>query len=152
MSLDNRIPPPVVAVLTATAMVAASRLLPPGDVPSTVRLGVMGVLLVVAAAFGAPAFASFKRAGTTINPVRIESASSLVTSGVYRVSRNPMYVGLAALLLALAAVLARAWLLAGPLAFVLYTTRFQIIPEERIMLAKFGDAYAAYRGRTRRWL
>ncbi|MDP9086302.1 MAG: isoprenylcysteine carboxylmethyltransferase family protein, partial [Pseudomonadota bacterium] len=98
------------------------------------------------------AFAAFAKAKTTINPVAIDTASSLVSTGIYGVSRNPMYVGLAALLVALALAEGNLWLLLGPLFFVVFTTRFQIVPEERAMLAKFGDDYAAYRRRVRRWL
>jgi len=63
-----------------------------------------------------------------------------------------MYAGLAALLLAWAAYLAVPWTLLGPLAFVLYITRFQIIPEELVLGEKFGSAYAAYQQQVRRWL
>jgi protein-S-isoprenylcysteine O-methyltransferase Ste14 len=63
-----------------------------------------------------------------------------------------MYVGLAGVLTALAIGLGNPWLLLGPLAFVLFITRFQIIPEERVMAAKFGADYADYKARVRRWL
>ena len=84
--------------------------------------------------------------------MQIENASALVTTGVYRVSRNPMYVALTSLLTALAVYLANGWAAVGPVLFALFITRFQIIPEERIMQAKFGDAYADYQRRVRRWL
>lgn len=150
--LDNRIPPPVVTALIAVGMVAASTVTPAVDIPPVVRFSAMGVVLLVGGVYGARAFAAFARAKTTVNPVNIAAASSLVVSGVYSASRNPMYVGLAALLVALALALSNAWLLLGPAFFVIFTTRFQIIPEERVMLAKFGEPYAAYRRRVRRWL
>jgi hypothetical protein len=90
--------------------------------------------------------------GTTINPVAIDTASILVTSGVYRISRNPMYVGLTSVLAALGVGLGSGWALVGPVVFVLFITRFQIVPEERVMLAKFGAEYGAYRDTVRRWL
>jgi len=151
-ALDNRVPPPVIAVATGAVMAGAAWLLSPSDVPSWLRYGATGVLLLLSALFGAPAFAVFARAGTTINPVRIEDASALVTGGIYRVTRNPMYVGLTGLLLALVTGLARPWLFVGPLFFIVFITRFQIIPEERAMQAKFGEAYTAYCHRVRRWL
>ena len=150
--LDNRIPPPVVTALTGLAMGAASYIVPASPLPAVVRFGALGVVLLVGGVFGARAFAAFAKAKTTINPVNISAASSLVTTGIYGVSRNPMYVGLTALLVALALALANLWLLFGPLLFVGFITRFQIIPEERAMLANFGADYAAYRRRVRRWL
>lgn len=150
--LENRIPPPALAVGVAILMGAASLIGQPPGAPSAGRLILGGTLLMASGVFAAPAFLAFNRAGTTVDPVRIDNASVLVTSGVYGISRNPMYVALSLLLLALAAVLARPWALLGPLVFATYVTRFQILPEERAMRAKFGDAYAAYERRVRRWL
>ena len=79
-------------------------------------------------------------------------AKASMTSGIYRITRNPMYVGMTLLLTAWTAGLGSAWLLAGPLLFALFITRFQIVPEERVMQAKFGDAYTRYRQQVRRWL
>ena len=150
--LENRIPPPAVAIVTGALMGVMAWLLPPADLPALIQSGIAAVLVVLSGLFGAPAIAAFRRAGTTINPVRIEKASTLVTGGIYRVTRNPMYVAMTGLLLALAIFLARPWLLVGPLFFMTYMTRFQIIPEERVMRAKFGESYADYTRRVRRWL
>jgi protein-S-isoprenylcysteine O-methyltransferase Ste14 len=96
---------------------------------------------------------AFRASRTTVNPMRPERASSLVTHGVYRITRNPMYVGMVCLLLAWGLYLAH-WpaLLAGPLAYVLYLNRFQIAPEERVLLDLFGPSYRSYMGQVRRWL
>ncbi len=148
--LDNRIPPPVMTVLTGLAMAAAGAAIPAAPLPLALRLGGFAATFVLAGGFGRPAIAAFLAAKTTINPVVIDQASTLVTSGIYARSRNPMYVALTALLGALAFSLGNAWLLIGPLAFALYTERFQILPEERAMSARFGAAYDAYRVRVRR--
>lgn len=98
------------------------------------------------------AIASFMRAKTTVNPMKPASSSSLVVAGIYKVTRNPMYLGSLLLLLGwaihLSNVLAFLWLPA----FVLYISRFQITPEERALAEHFGPEYAAYQARTRRWL
>jgi protein-S-isoprenylcysteine O-methyltransferase Ste14 len=151
-ALDNRIPPPLVALITGLSMWAVDLVTPTIHIPNIVRFGLAGALFVGAAALGPFAVAAFRRADTTVNPIRIDNASALVTSGVYSVSRNPMYASLATFLLMLAVLLSNLWLLAGPLFFVLFTTRFQIIPEERVMQAKFGDAFLQYRATVRRWL
>ncbi len=108
-----------------------------------------------ALAGGATALAgdlAFKRARTTINPFKPQNTSSLVTSGIYRLTRNPMYLGLLMVVLGWATFLCSAFALLGPVAFVAYIARFQIVPEERVLSAKFGSGYSEYLARVRRWL
>ena len=150
--LENRIPPPLVALLIALLMWLSARWLPVTGLPSAVRYGAGVALLIAGICFSLPAVRSFRRAGTTVNPVRIEQASDLVTGGIYRVSRNPMYVGLTLVLCAWSFFLESPWTLLGPALFVAYTTRFQIIPEERALEVKFGESYRDYCRRVRRWL
>jgi len=95
---------------------------------------------------------SFWRARTTVNPTRPEATSTLVATGAFRVTRNPMYLGLFLVLAGWAAHLANFAALAGPLLFAVYITRFQILPEERVLANKFGPDFEAYRLRTRRWI
>jgi protein-S-isoprenylcysteine O-methyltransferase Ste14 len=96
---------------------------------------------------------SFRRAQTTVDPTRPAKASALVVGGVYRLSRNPMYLGFLLLLLAWGVYLSHLpSLLLAPLAFVLYLNRFQITPEERALESLFGDEYRAYKREVRRWL
>ena len=151
-SLDNRIPPPFMTMIVALAMWGATYLAPPLALGSGLRYALLAFFLVLGGLFGFPAFLAFGRAKTTIDPVNIDRASTIVTSGVYRFTRNPMYVGLTCLLLSWAAYLSTPWSLLGPLFFVAYITRFQILPEERAMQAKFGAEYSAYRSRVRRWI
>jgi protein-S-isoprenylcysteine O-methyltransferase Ste14 len=95
---------------------------------------------------------AFRRAKTPLDPVHIDRASTLVTSGIYGFTRNPMYLGLTTLLLAWAVFLSALWSLLGPVIFVLFIDRFQIAPEERAMRAKFDAEYNAYTRRVRRWM
>lgn len=101
---------------------------------------------------GAAGVASFIRARTTVNPMHPERASRLVTSGIYSVTRNPMYAGLLLLLAAYGLWLSHplAFLLT-PL-FVLWMNRFQIRPEEAALREKFGVEFAEYAKKVRRWL
>jgi protein-S-isoprenylcysteine O-methyltransferase Ste14 len=75
-----------------------------------------------------------------------------VATGVYSFTRNPMYLGMASILLAWAVLLASPWALLGPALFVAYITRFQIVPEERVLAKLFGESFAAYTRRVRRWI
>jgi protein-S-isoprenylcysteine O-methyltransferase Ste14 len=95
---------------------------------------------------------AFRRARTTINPLNPEQASSVVTDGIYRHTRNPMYLGFAMMLVGWAIYLDVAWELLGPVAFVAFANRFQIVPEDRVLSLKFGRDYETYRQRVRRWV
>ncbi len=150
--LDTRIPPPILAVGFAAAMGFSASVLQPSPLPLLLRLACAVPVFIVAGRFGFPAVAAFNRAGTTINPVAVDRATALVTEGIYRRSRNPMYVALTALLLSLAFVLGQPWVFAGPALFALFIHAFQILPEERAMIARFGPAYATYCLQVRRWL
>ncbi|MBS2034498.1 isoprenylcysteine carboxylmethyltransferase family protein [bacterium] len=148
MSLDNRIPPPLVFLGTALLMYLGS---PPAD-PLPGSLVLIPLLLLLALVNAVPAFFRFRVAGTTISPLQPESASSLVTAGPYGWTRNPMYLGLTSLLLAWAIYLGSAQGFAGPILFAIYITRFQILPEERALRAAFGQAYLDYCRQVPRWI
>jgi len=151
-SLELKIPPPAVALLFGFLMWLASLLIAPVAVPFAVRVGVAVVIVSVGLIFGGSAMLSFVRRRTTMNPIKPDAASSLVTGGVFRVTRNPMYLSLLLYLLAWAAYLSNVLPLLFLPVFVLYIHQFQIKPEERVLSALFGPEYAAYKGKVRRWL
>ena len=151
-TLETKIPPPVLMVLlgmlswVGTHSLAALSFHLPFNLIIAIAVGTTGLFLNVF-----PKLA-FGRAGTTVNPMRPGSASHLVTSGVYRYSRNPMYLGHAVILLGWAIYLRNvAGFVAVP-AFVLYISRFQIGPEERHLYALFADQYTAFCRKSPRWL
>jgi protein-S-isoprenylcysteine O-methyltransferase Ste14 len=149
--LERRIPPPIVFAVLVLAM----GLLPAGwplGLQGVLRIGLAVVVAALAAICVGPALKAFRDAKTTVNPVRVDEASQLVTGGVFALTRNPMYLGLTLLLVAWALWLNRIAAFAGPVLLVAYLTRFQIMPEERALSAKFGREYEAYRARVRRWI
>lgn len=150
--LELRVPPPAVAAVVAAAMYGVAALLPqltlavPYGAALSLLLAALGLALALAGVV------ALRRQRTTVSPLDPAATSAIVTDGVYRWSRNPMYLGLLAVLAAWALYLSNAaspLLLAG---FVGYLNRFQITPEERALLAKFGTPYAQYLRRVRRWL
>ena len=151
-TLELKIPPPAVAVLVALLMWGVSRATPTWEFPVLARGAVALVVAVIGITFSASGFIAFRHAKTTIDPRTPEAASSLVSSGVYRITRNPMYVGLLFVLLAWAVFLSLGWALVGPPVFVAYIQLFQITPEEKALSALFGTEYSAYKVRVRRWL
>ncbi|MEA5126265.1 methyltransferase family protein [Xanthomonas floridensis] len=94
----------------------------------------------------------FRRAGTTVNPLHPARTTQLVTHGIYRYTRNPMYLGHALLLLAWACYLQHALALMAVPLYVSYVSRFQIRPEERALAGRFTETYASYCWQTRSWL
>ena len=153
-ALELKIPPPLVAAAVAGCMYAAAVLLPAPvlALPPGVRVGMALALAAVGAGFDVAGLWAFRKARTTVNPLTPHRSVAVVSTGVYRFTRNPMYLGLALILLGLAVYLASPWALLGPLVFAAYITRFQIVPDERALQARFGAAYTAYRARVRRWL
>ena len=150
--LDLRVPPPIVGLLLAAGMWVTSRATPLVAVPANVRFVVAALLFAIGCTFALGGVIAFNRARTTVNPLKPETTSTLVSDGVYRITRNPMYVGFLVMLVAWAALLSSAWALVGPVVFALYITRFQIVPEEKALHALFGEPFASYRARVRRWL
>jgi protein-S-isoprenylcysteine O-methyltransferase Ste14 len=119
------------------------------DVPGHNQVAV--VLVAAGFLIGILGVATFRRAKTTVDPTK-PRASSLVTWGVYAVSRNPMYLGGLIMLLGWALFLSNALAFLFLPAYILYINRFQIAPEERALTSLFGATYAAYQVRARRWL
>ena len=151
--LDLKIPPPLVAAILAGAMYAAASLLPPVlALPPMARIYTALVLVGLGVGLDLAGLRAFRKARTTVNPLTPQNSRAVVTNGIYGFTRNPMYLGLALILLGLAVFLASPWALLGPVGFVAFITRFQIRPEERALQAHFGAAYTAYCARVRRWV
>ena len=150
--LEHKIPPPVVGLLCAGAMWYLASHTPLLNAPkaalfvAAVALGTAGILVMLAGVI------SFRLARTTVNPLKPETATALVTSGVFRHTRNPMYLGMLLVLVGWAAYLSSPAALLGVVAFWLYIERFQIRPEERALEALFGSSFSEYKSRVRRWL
>jgi protein-S-isoprenylcysteine O-methyltransferase Ste14 len=149
---EHKIPPPLIALGMAMAMWAIAletpgmTFDPPGRIVLAVLCALLGIAVVVSGIM------SFVKARTTVNPIEIAKVSAFVHVGMFRVTRNPMYLGMAVILLGWAVFLGNLAALAGIAAFVAIITRIQIIPEERVLAQRFGEDYAAYRRRVRRWI
>ena len=150
--LELKAPPIVLTVVTAALMWLASLAGSAFDF-AVLANAVLPVGLVLAGAITCLAgVASFRRARTTVNPMKPDSTAALVVSGIYSYSRNPMYLGFLLILLGWAVFLSNGLALLLLPAFVLYMNRFQIRPEERVLFARFAHDYVAYRASVRRWL
>lgn len=151
-ALELKVPPPIVTLVLALLMWLTPAVAGLVEIPYAARVLCAVVLLCVGQGIAMAGMLAFRRAKTTVNPVQASLASSLVVQGVYRYTRNPMYVGLLLTLLAWAVFLANPIAVVWLVVFVLYITRFQIIPEERVLASLFGAEYEAYKHRVRRWI
>ncbi len=150
-TLETRVPPPLVGLIIGMLAWLASRAIGATTVVFSVRLTAAVFFVVLGFVVSFAGVRGVRRANTTLNPLKPETASALVTSGIYRYTRNPMYLGMAIWLLAWSAWLGTPiGLLAAPL-FMVYMNRFQIGPEERALRTLFGAEFTAYEARVRRW-
>lgn len=146
-----KIPPPIVTIVFATFMLLL-------NLGSNFHIDILGNdLLVVMCAIIAslllfPAVVQFYRSKTTVNPLKPETAKVLVVKGVYRFSRNPMYLGMALALLAWGIYLSNPLNIFIFIAYIAYMNHFQIKFEEEALTKIFGNEYALYMQRVRRWL
>jgi protein-S-isoprenylcysteine O-methyltransferase Ste14 len=149
--LETRVPPPLLLLALGVALWFAVRAAGATvDWPALHGLGVIvmlaGIVLNLLPKRG------FRRAGTTVNPMRPQAANRLVTGGLYRWTRNPMYLGHVLVLAGWGIWLQSALVLPALVVQIAWLVRLQIKPEERALRARFGADYDAYRARVRRWL
>lgn len=149
--LELKVPPLVVVLLTAALMWVVARVLP--------FIFIVPAKFLVAAFFVLAGFAvalagvlQFRRVQTTVSPMAPQDSSTLVTWGVYRVTRNPMYLGFLFALLGWGIWLSSLPALLLVAGYVLYMNRFQIAPEERFLAQHFGAPFLQYKQRVRRWI
>jgi len=148
--LKNKIPPPIVTLIFAALIYFSSEWSPSivfrGQNLISLFLMTVGLIVLLIA------ISAFIKLKTTINPLKPEAASSLVTTGIFRISRNPMYLGMLLLIISL-------WIKTGAVlgfilvaGFIAYLNYFQIFPEEQAMKGLFSGKYEVYCQQVRRWL
>ncbi len=120
--------------------------------PETPYSGFAALIGFGALAIGVLAIVNFLKAQTTLNPMNPDQASSLVTSGIFQYSRNPMYLGLLLILIAWGIQLSCLLSLFIALLFIPCMNRLQIVPEEQHLESKFGEQYRDYQSKVRRWI
>lgn len=144
-----RLPPPLVAIAAALAQRALTGATP---APRLGRAAVTAIVSLASMSMAGAAVSQFRRKATTLEPFHPDHATVLVTTGANSISRNPMYVGMAGLLIA-NAISRGSWVALAPVGgFVVFIDRLQVEAEESALLEKFGAEYEAYRAASPRWL
>ena len=149
--MELRLPPPLVLLITLGCMYALARYWPLYTFSFLAQTLIVLVFCLLGAFLGLAAVWSFSKARTTIDPRFPNKTSKLVTSGIYRFSRNPMYLGLLCFLCAAFVYLSALSPLLMVGLFIFYMNHFQIAPEEAVLQAMFGEQFDHYCQRVRRW-
>ena len=147
-----KVPPPIVGLVSAAIAWLVNVIFPSLVVHSSLFRYVAVIFLIIGLLVELVAVYLFIKSRTTVNPMRPDRSRHLVTQGLYRWTRNPMYLGMLMLLLGFVLWQGSPLAIIGPVFFVSYLTIFQIQPEEQILLELFGDEYSEYKRRVRRWL
>ncbi len=151
-AFELKIPPVIVVFLTGLLMWFVSWKVSRLDFALPFKAVFAGAIVLAGMAISLRGVIEFRRARTTVNPTRPESSSSLVRSGIYRRTRNPMYLGFLLILTGWAVWLANVAAFAFLPAFILFMNRFQIAPEERALTSLFGEDFKTYCANVRRWI
>ncbi|MEN1785870.1 MAG: isoprenylcysteine carboxylmethyltransferase family protein [Bacteroidota bacterium] len=149
--MDLKLLPPLTMALFGSAMYLLNRFLPFGTFDFFGRQTMAYVLMIMAIVITAIALFQFSKAKTTTDPINPDKTTSLVTEGIYRFTRNPMYLALLLVLVAFGLILGNAFNVLLAAGFVYYMNRFQIKKEEVALSNRFGKTYALYCKATRRW-
>jgi protein-S-isoprenylcysteine O-methyltransferase Ste14 len=151
-ALELKIPPVLVTALLALLMWLLSHLTPGIPIYTELRVTFLLFFTGLGAYLGLAAVASFRKANTTVNPLTPEAISSLVVSGIFKRTRNPMYLALLLALTGWGLYLANIFSLLVTVGFVLYMNHFQIQPEERHLEEIFGSEFNDYKKQVRKWI
>ena len=145
-----KIPPPLLVLILVISNYFSSKkidliLLPNQDLTSII-IFLIGMLILINPIF------KFIKSKTTIDPIKFKKVNKLITSGIYKYSRNPMYLGLLMIIISTSIFYLNIFSISTPFFFYFWINRFQIKREEIFLIEKFGKEYLSYKNKTRRWI
>ncbi len=152
MRLEQRIPPVILVIISSLSMILTNEIYNELNISYSYNVPLFILFAFSGAIFALIGVVAFKKHQTTVNPIKSSEVSSLVNTGIYRYSRNPMYVGMLAILMGLLFYLSNPINIVFIVLFVCYLNKYQISPEEASLKHLFGNEYIAYKKTVRRWL
>ncbi|MAM15835.1 MAG: isoprenylcysteine carboxyl methyltransferase [Flavobacteriaceae bacterium] len=145
-----KIPPPILVIILVTSIYFSSYKLDLISIPNralySIIILLLGILVIISPVY------KFIKSKTTVNPVEFKNVEKLVTSGIYKYSRNPMYLGMIMIIISTTVYYFNFYSLLTPFIFYFWINRFQIKREEVFLEEKFGQEYLSYKTKTRRWI
>ena len=145
-----KIPPPLIVLVLIVSIYFSSKKIDPINIPLQLEISIFilsaGILIFINPVL------QFIKSKTTVNPIQFEEVNKLITSGIFKYSRNPMYLGMLMIVLSASIFYLNIYSILTPLLFILWINKFQIKREEEFLIEKFGDEYLSYKKKTRRWI
>ena len=145
-----KIPPPLIVLVLIVSIYFSSKKIDLINIPLQLEISIFilsaGILIFVNPVL------QFIKSKTTVNPIQFEEVNKLVTSGIFKYSRNPMYLGMLMIVISTSIFYLNIYSILTPLLFILWINKFQIKREEEFLIEKFGDEYLSYKKKTRRWI
>ena len=148
--METKIPPPIVTLVFGLSIYFSRGIFQLVEIKYSFYFGI--ILLILGFIILISAVRLFRKDETTVNPLSPEQATKLVTDGIFKYSRNPMYLGMALVLGSIAIFFNLIGGIILVALFCAYITKFQILPEERAMRDLFSDDFDKYTKVTRRWI
>ena len=145
-----KIPPPLIVLVLIVSIYFSSKKIDLINIPLQMEISIF-ILSVGILIFVNPVL-QFIKSKTTVNPIQFEEVNKLVTSGIFKYSRNPMYLGMLMIVLSTSIFYLNIYSILTPFLFILWINKFQIKREEEFLIEKFGDEYITYKKKTRRWI
>jgi protein-S-isoprenylcysteine O-methyltransferase Ste14 len=145
-----KIPPPILALILVSSNYFLSKKIDPIHLPNQDLISII-ILLIGLLILINPIF-KFIKSKTTIDPIKFKKVNKLIISGIYKYSRNPMYLGLLMIVISTSIFFLNIFSITTPLLFYCWINRFQIKREESFLTEKFGEEYISYKIKTRRWI
>ena len=145
-----KIPPPLIVLTLIISIYFSSKRIDLINIPFQLEISFfilsLGILVFINPVL------KFIKSKTTINPIQFEETNRLVTSGIFKYSRNPMYLGMLMIIISTSIFYLNIYSILTPFLFVFWINKFQIKREEIFLTEKFGKEYLSYKNKTRRWL
>ena len=145
-----KIPPPILVLILVVSSFLSSKKIDLIHIPNqnltSILILLIGILILIIPV------SKFIKSKTTIDPIKFKKVNKLVTSGIYKYSRNPMYLGLLLIVISSSILYLNIYSVTTPMIFYYWINRFQIKREEIFLTEKFGKEYLLYMTRTRRWI
>ena len=145
-----KIPPPILVLILTSLVYFSSTKLESIYLPYRQKVSVL-ILIIGIVVIISPVF-DFIKSKTTVNPIKFQNVNRLVTTGIYRYSRNPMYLGMILIIISTTVYYLNFLSVFSPLIFYIWINKFQISREEIFLEGKFGNEYLKYKSKTRRWI
>ncbi len=145
-----KIPPPILVLILVVSSFLSSKKIDVIHIPHQTLVSILilliGILILIIPV------TNFIKYKTTIDPIEFKKVNKLVTSGIYKYSRNPMYLGLLLIVISSSILYLNIYSVSTPIFFYYWINRFQIQREEIFLTEKFGKEYLSYKTKTRRWI